>query len=46
MNRDDRSIYKENFHEYYVIKFVEEGERRLSCRNREYTIDRWGHCAV
>jgi len=30
--------FPNHFHEYYVIGFVEEGERVLSCRNREYTI--------
>ena len=32
--------FPNHFHEYYVIGFVEEGERRLSCRNREYMIRR------
>ena len=32
--------FPNHFHEYYVIGFVEKGERRLSCRNREYTIRR------
>lgn len=27
-----------HFHEYYVIGFVEEGERALFCRDREYVI--------
>lgn len=30
--------FPNHFHEYYVIGFIEEGERCLSCRNREYTI--------
>lgn len=30
--------FPNHFHEYYVIGSVEEGERYLSCRNREYTI--------
>lgn len=30
--------FPNHFHEYYVIGFVEKGERVLSCRNREYTI--------
>lgn len=29
-----------HFHEYYVIGFVEDGERCLSCKNREYAINR------
>lgn len=32
--------FPNHFHEYYVIGFVESGERTLSCRNKEYTIDR------
>ena len=28
-----------HFHEYYVIGFVEKGERVLSCRDREYAIE-------
>lgn len=32
--------FPNHFHEYYVIGFVEEGERCLSCKNREYTINR------
>ena len=27
-------------HEYYVIGFMEDGERVLSCKNQEYTITR------
>ena len=30
--------FPNHFHEYYVIGFVENGERRLSCRNQEYII--------
>lgn len=30
--------FPNHFHEYYVIGFVESGERRLSCKNREYII--------
>ncbi len=30
--------FPNHFHEYYVIGFVEGGERALSCRNREYAI--------
>ena len=29
-----------HFHEYYVIGFVEDGERCLSCRNQEYIISK------
>lgn len=32
--------FPKHFHEYYVIGFVEEGKRVLSCRNREYVIDK------
>ncbi len=32
--------FPNHFHEYYVIGFVENGERRLSCRNQEYAIRR------
>lgn len=32
--------FPNHFHEYYVIGFVENGERRLSCKNQEYTIHR------
>lgn len=31
--------FPNHFHEYYVIGFIELGQRRLFCRNREYTID-------
>ena len=30
--------FPNHFHEYYVIGFVEDGERTLSCKNREYAI--------
>ncbi|MCM1049653.1 MAG: AraC family transcriptional regulator [Clostridiales bacterium] len=30
--------FPNHFHEHYVIGFVESGERRLSCRNKDYTI--------
>ncbi len=32
--------FPNHFHEYYVIGFVEEGERCLSCKNQEYVIKR------
>lgn len=32
--------FPNHFHEYYVIGFIEKGERCLSCRNREYVIDK------
>jgi len=32
-----RELYS-HFYEYYVIGFVENGERVLSCKNQEYTI--------
>lgn len=28
-----------HFHEYYVIGFIEKGQRFLSCKNKEYTIE-------
>lgn len=31
--------FPNHFHEHYVIGFVEKGERCLSCRNKEYTIE-------
>lgn len=34
--------FPNHFHEYYVIGFVEDGERVLSCKNQEYTISK-GH---
>lgn len=30
--------FPNHFHEYYVIGFIEDGQRVLSCRNQEYTI--------
>lgn len=30
--------FPNHFHEYYVIGFVEAGERRLYCKNKEYAI--------
>lgn len=30
--------FPNHFHEYYVIGFVEDGERCMSCRNRKYSI--------
>lgn len=32
--------FPNHFHEYYVIGFVENGQRVLSCKNREYIIDK------
>ena len=32
--------FPNHFHEYYVMGLVEDGERRLSCKNKEYTITR------
>lgn len=32
--------FPNHFHEYYVIGFIEEGERCLFCRNQEYTVGR------
>lgn len=34
--------FPNHFHEYYVIGFVEDGERVLSCKNQEYMISK-GH---
>jgi AraC-like DNA-binding protein len=31
--------FPNHFHEHYVIGFIEMGQRRLSCKNKEYTID-------
>ncbi|QIB69342.1 AraC family transcriptional regulator [Aminipila butyrica] len=31
--------FPNHFHEYYVIGFVEKGQRLLSCKNKEYTIE-------
>ena len=30
--------FPNHFHDYYVIGFIEQGERRLWCRNQEYPI--------
>ncbi|WP_273852117.1 AraC family transcriptional regulator [Guptibacillus spartinae] len=30
--------FPNHFHEYYVIGFIESGQRRLSCKNKEYEI--------
>lgn len=35
-----RQPFPNHFHEYYVIGFVESGERYLSCRNKEYRIQK------
>lgn len=32
--------FPNHFHEHYVIGFVEDGMRRLSCRNQEYSIEK------
>lgn len=32
--------FPNHFHDYYVIGFIEAGERSLSCRNQEYLIKR------
>lgn len=32
--------FPNHFHGYYVIGSVEDGERHLSCKNREYTIEK------
>lgn len=32
--------FPNHFHEHYVIGFVEDGERCLSCKNKEYSIER------
>ncbi|AFM00570.1 DNA-binding domain-containing protein, AraC-type [Desulfitobacterium dehalogenans ATCC 51507] len=31
--------FPNHFHEYYVIGFIEKGQRFLSCKNKEYTIE-------
>ncbi|AJA49564.1 AraC-type DNA-binding domain-containing protein [Clostridium pasteurianum DSM 525 = ATCC 6013] len=31
--------FPNHFHEYYVIGFIENGKRYLSCKNKEYTIE-------
>ncbi len=30
--------FPNHFHDYYVIGFIENGQRYLSCKNREYTV--------
>ncbi|MDF9413876.1 AraC family transcriptional regulator [Brevibacillus laterosporus] len=30
--------FPNHFHEYYVIGYIESGQRRLSCKNKEYVI--------
>lgn len=30
--------FPNHFHEYYVIGFIESGQRRLSCKNKEYVV--------
>lgn len=35
-----RQSFPNHFHEYYVIGFVETGERSLFCKNKEYTIQK------
>ncbi|MDO5424565.1 MAG: AraC family transcriptional regulator [Eubacteriales bacterium] len=32
--------FPNHFHEYYVIGFIEKGQRTLSCKNRKYAIGR------
>lgn len=32
--------FPNHFHEHYVIGFVEDGHRALSCRNKDYSIER------
>ncbi len=32
--------FPNHFHEHYVIGFIESGERCLSCKNQEYTIEK------
>ncbi len=31
--------FPNHFHEYYVIGFIEDGRRHLSCKNKDYTIE-------
>lgn len=31
--------FPNHFHDYYVIGFIESGERCLSCKNKEYTVE-------
>ena len=35
-----RQPFPNHFHEYYVIGFIENGKRTLSCRNKEYCIEK------
>ena len=35
-----RQPFPNHFHEYYVIGFVEDGQRVLSCKNNEYSIEK------
>lgn len=35
-----RQPFPNHFHEYYVIGFVEDGQRVLSCKNKEYSIEK------
>ncbi len=37
--------FPNHFHEHYVIGFVEDGQRTLSCKNRDYPIEH-GHVIV
>lgn len=32
--------FPKHFHEHYVIGFIEDGQRALSCKNKEYIIDK------
>lgn len=32
--------FPNHFHEYYVIGFIEDGKRCLSCKNKEYTVEK------
>ncbi|MGV3240711.1 AraC family ligand binding domain-containing protein, partial [Streptococcus hyovaginalis] len=32
--------FPNHFHEYYVIGFIESGQRKLTCRNKDYVINR------
>ena len=31
--------FPNHFHDYYVIGFIENGKRHLSCKNKQYTIE-------
>lgn len=35
-----KQSFPNHFHDYYVIGFMEEGERLLTCRNKEYPISK------